>query len=82
MFQLDKMSTLLDTNSDNLLLLELVNEELKKDLKEILKQIAASKQAAPNLEKYEAKKEHVENLLKTDKIESFVVSYFKPLLLP
>ena len=75
------MATLLDTNSDNLLLLELVNEELKKDLKEILKQIAASKQAAPNLEKYEAKKEHVENLLKTDKIESFVVSCFKPLLL-
>jgi hypothetical protein len=72
------MATLLDTNSDNLLLLELVNEELKRDLKEILKQIAASKQAAPNLEKYEAKKEHVENLLKTDKIESFVVSYFKP----
>ncbi len=69
------MATLLDTNSDNLLLLELVNEELKKDLNEILKQIAASKQAAPNLEKYEAKKE---NLLKTDITETLVVSYLKP----
>ena len=78
MFQLDKMATLLDTNSDNLLLLELVNEELKKDLNEILEQIAASKQAAPNLDKYEAKKEHVENFLKTDITETLVVSYLKP----
>ena len=72
------MATLLDTNSDNLLLLELINEDLKKDLKEILEQIAASKQVAPNLEKYEAKKEHVENLLKIDITETLVVSYFIP----
>jgi hypothetical protein len=51
---------------------------LKKDLNEILEQIAASKQAAPNLEKYEAKKEQVENLLKTDITDTLVVSYFKP----
>lgn len=75
------MATLLDTNGDNLLLLELVNEDLKNDLKEILRQIAASKQAAPNLEKYEAKKEHVENLLKTNITETFMVSYISPLFI-
>jgi hypothetical protein len=75
------MSKLLDKNSDNLLLLELVNEELKKDLKEILMQIASSKQTASNLEKYETKKKHVENLLKTDKAVTLVVRFytlFKP----
>ena len=69
------MATLLDKNSDNLLLLELVNDELKKDLKEILKQIALSKQTVPNLETYETKKKHVENLLETDNTKTLVVRF-------
>jgi hypothetical protein len=62
------MSQLTNKESENnLVLIDLLNRNLREDIQEVLKLIQLKKQNAPNLEKYEMKKKVLLQILKDNK---------------
>ena len=74
------MHQLINKDSENnLVLIDLLNRNLREDIQEVLKSIQSEKQKMPNLENYETKKKFLLQKLKDNNehvVQEVILKYF------